>query len=87
MKSAKDFLSKFQNLTPPNDAIRKAVAEAVRGIAGVPVERKDVAVSRGVAYITCSSVAKSAIRAVRADLLEELYRTLPKARDSVRDLR
>ena len=87
MKSAGDFLSKFNNLKPPNDAIRKAVANAVRDAAGVPVATKDVKIAHGVAFIECSSIAKSAIRAKRGPILDELYQMIPKARESVRDIR
>ena len=87
MKLAKDFLSRFQSLTPPDDSVRVALAKTVHTIAGVPVGKKDITLSRGVAFINCSSVAKSALRAVRADILKELYLELPKAREVVRDVR
>ncbi len=87
MRLAKDFLSKFHNLTPPNDAVRRAVAKTVRAIAGIDVTTEQVSVTRGVAFIACSSVAKSALRSQRIDILSELYREMPKARDSVRDIR
>lgn len=87
MKHAKDFLSRFQNLTPPNDAIRKAVANAVYSVARIPVKKADVTVTNGVAFVICSSVAKSALRVSRGAILEELFRELPKARELVRDVR
>jgi hypothetical protein len=87
MRSAKDFLTKFNNLTPPNDAVRRVVAEAVKSIAGVPVAKTDVTLSRGIAFVSCSSIAKSAIRAARASILDEIYNHMPKARETVRDIR
>jgi hypothetical protein len=87
MKHAASFLDRFQNLTPPNDAVRKAVAEAIRAIAGVPITREQVKVVRDVAFITCSSIARSAIRRSRANILEELAKKLPKANELVRDIR
>ncbi len=87
MKLVGDFLSKFQSLSLPNDAARRAVAEAVRAITGVPAEKKDISIASGVAFVRCSSVAKNAIRLQRADVLTELYRVLPKARELVRDVR
>lgn len=87
MKLVGDFLSKFQSLSLPNDAARRAVAEAVRRVTGVPAEKKDVSIAHGVAFVRCSSVAKNAIRVQRAEVLEELYSALPKARDLVRDVR
>ncbi|OGG43050.1 hypothetical protein A2841_01600 [Candidatus Kaiserbacteria bacterium RIFCSPHIGHO2_01_FULL_48_10] len=87
MKSASDFLSKFNNLTPPDDAVRKAVAESVSRIVGVPLTKGDVSLSRGIAFVKCSSVQKSAIKLARAAVFEDLYARLPKARDTVRDIR
>ena len=87
MKLAKDFLSKFKNLTPPDDAVRKAVADSIARIVGVPLKKGDVLLSRGIAFVQCSSVQKSAIRVSRAAVFEELYARLPKARDTVRDIR
>ena len=87
MKKIDGLLSKFQNITPPDDAVRRAVAKAVFNIAGVKVKREDVTIQHGVAFIKCSSVAKSVIRISRTAILSELAHELPKARDSVRDIR
>lgn len=87
MRLAKDFLSRFKALTPPDDAVRRAVATAVSSVAGVPITKKEVSVAHGVAFIKASSVAKSAVRAHRGEILAELFRELPKARESVRDVR
>ena len=87
MKQIKDLFARFKNLTPPNDALRRAVAEAVVSVVGVPLTRELVAISRGTAFLKCSSIAKSAIRARRAEILTEVARRVPSARDTVRDLR
>lgn len=87
MKQAKDFLSRFKNITPPDDALRRAVAKAVVNIAGVRIKREDVTLQRGVAFIKCSSVAKSVIRTARLAILTEIARDIPSARDSIRDIR
>jgi hypothetical protein len=87
MKSAGDFLSKFKNLTPPDDAVRKAVVVSVRRVAGVTLAQADITLSRGVAFVKCSSVAKSAIRVLLKDIFEDLYTSMPKARETVRDIR
>lgn len=87
MKQAGSFLDRFKKLTPPNDAIRKAVAEAIRNGAGVPIQREHVKIHRGTAFITCSSVARNAIRVARGRIFEELEKILPKARQQVRELR
>ncbi len=87
MKLASDFLSKFKNLTPPDDAVRKAIADSILRIAGVLLTKEQVSLSRGIAFLKCSSIKKSAIRVLRAAVFEDLYARLPKAREVVRDIR
>ncbi|MBX9765034.1 hypothetical protein K2X83_00100 [Patescibacteria group bacterium] len=87
MKRAGSFLDRFEKLTPPNDAVRRAVAEAIRKVTGVPVTREKVKVVRGVAFVTCSSVARNAIRIARGKIFEELAKILPKAGQQVREIR
>lgn len=87
MKLAKDFLAKFQSLTPPDDSVKSVIAKIVHTLVGVPATKKDVTVSQGVAFVSCSSIAKSAIRVSRGEILRELYSELPKARETVRDIR
>jgi hypothetical protein len=87
MKQAGSFLDRFKKLTPPNDAVRRAVAEAIKTVVGAPVTREHVKVVRGVAFVTCSSVARNAIRVARGKIFEELGKILPKARQQVREIR
>ena len=87
MKPAGDFLSKFSSMTPPDGALKKALVASVAAVAGVELNTKDISVSRGVAFLQCSSVAKNAIRIVRGKIFENLYERLPKARQLVRDIR
>lgn len=87
MKSAGDFLSRFQKLTPPNDALRRAVARAASAVLGTPVSKEKVRMQNHVAFIDLSSVAKHKLRIERTALLNLIYDELPKARDLVRDVR
>ncbi|GEM_PF-289778 len=87
MKLAKDFLSKFRTLTPPDDALRRLVAEAASAVAGVPVTKKNITISRGIVFVKASSVAKNTLRVHRAEVLEYIFHALPKARDLIRDIR
>ena len=87
MKLIGDFLSRFKNLTPPSDSLRRAVARAVFDVAGVSVEKSDVFVAHGIAYVKCSSVAKSTIRVSRAGILQHIFENVPSARGSLRDVR
>ncbi len=87
MKLVADFLSRFQHLTPPDEALRKAVAVTVLAVANVPIKKEDVSIANGVAFIRCSSIARSAIRTKRGMILTELFKELPNARDTLRDVR
>ena len=87
MKKIGNLLSRFQNITPPDDAVRRAVAKVVSDVTGVRIQREDVVIQRGVAFVKCSSVAKSVIRGMRPAILEELAKEIPSARNSVRDVR
>lgn len=87
MRQLSGFLSRFKDFVPPDDALKRAVAEAVHNSAGVPVGKADISLGNGVAFIKASSVAKNAIRLQRGRILDELYRAYPKAREKVRDVR
>ena len=63
------------------------IASAVFFVAKVPVKKEDVSISNSVAFIRCSSVAKSAIQVARGAILNELFQEMPKARNTVRDIR
>ncbi len=87
MKKIQGFLDKFQKLTPPQDAIRGAVATAASAVLGTTVSKDKVRVQNGIAFITLSSVAKNKLRLGRETFFALLYERLPKARQLVRDVR
>lgn len=87
MKLASSFFSKFLNLTPPNDALRRAVASATSAVLGTQIEKGQVTVKDGVAFINVSSVAKNKIRIERRAILDLVYERMPQAEGLLRDLR
>lgn len=87
MRPAGDFLSRFQKLTPPNDALRRTIAQAASFVLGVRVEKGQVTIHNGVAFVDVSNVAKHKLRTERRAVLDEVYERLPKARELVRDVR
>ena len=87
MQRLSDFLSRFKGITPPDDALKKALAKAVASASGVPVSHKDISLSNGIAFVRASSVAKNAIRLSRGKILGELFIEYPKAQGLVRDIR
>ena len=87
MKRAGDFLAKFNKLTPPNDALRSAVVKAVSSIVGATITKSAIRIHNGTAFIECSSVLKNKIRIDRRAILDDIHERIPKARESVRDIR
>lgn len=87
MRLAKDFLSRFEKLTPPDDVLRRVVANAVHQVTKLPTKKKDVSISNNVAFIKTSSIGKSVIRTKRGEVLEEVFKEFPKAREVLRDVR
>jgi len=87
MEPLSGFLARFANLTPPNQALKKAVSRALKDVVGIDVPLSSVDISRGTAFVRCSSVVKSVIRAKRGEILAEIAHAHPKARDLVRDVR
>lgn len=87
MKLVGDFLSRFQNLTPPNDSLKQAISETVKTTLNIQCPKENISISNGVAYLKISSVAKNTIRVNRGRVLEYLFERLPKARDTIRDVR
>jgi len=74
-------------LTPPNDAVKGAIAEAATQILNTPISKKSVRIQNNTAFITGSSIMKNSLQVNRGQILQRLYENLPKARDSIRDVR
>lgn len=87
MKNISNFLARFSSLTPPDGAVKREVAAAIEGALRVPVSPRAIQIARGVAFVSGSSIMKSAISVKRGAILAALYDALPKARESVRDVR
>lgn len=87
MKQAGNFLSKFEKITAPHDALKRAVIGSVRDIVGAVLEKKHITIRSGTAYIESSSVIKNKIRIDRSKILSNLYERIPSAVKSVRDIR
>lgn len=87
MKLASTFLSRFQKLTPPNDALRRAVAKAVSGVLGTEIPKERVTIRMQTAFVEVPSVQKHKLRIERNEVLSLIYESLPHARNLVRDIR
>lgn len=87
MKLVGDFLKRFQSLEPPHDSVKGVVAEVVNQVTGSTLSKKSVRVQQHTAFVSGSSVFKNVLRTKRGEILTLLYERLPKARESVRDVR
>ena len=86
MKRANDFLKKFQSLTPPHDALKKAIVNAAR-VYGVNLSKGQVKMHNATAYIEAPSIIKNKIRIHRGDILRHIHTELPKSSFLIRDIR
>lgn len=87
MKLVGDFLSRFKNLTPPNDSIKNALVESLAEILGVSVSKNAIRLAQNTAFVSTSSVIKNTIQINRGRVLERLYEKAPKAKETIRDIR
>lgn len=87
MRLIGNFLARFKDLTPPHDSIKEALSRTLEETVGVPCTKDRVSIQNGVAHIRVSSVAKNTIQINRSHILERLFERLPKARDTIRDVR
>lgn len=87
MKLVGDFLQRFQNLTPPDDAVRKAITIALYDVVRATIKPENIKIQHGVAFVKTSSVVKNTIQLNRAKILNHVFENLPKARENIRDIR
>lgn len=87
MKLVGDFLARFERLTPPHDALKRAVANAVHDVVRAPVSPEHVSIQNGVAFVKVSSIVRNKIHLERGRILEHVFSEIPKARDTLRDVR
>ena len=87
MKLAGDFLSKFNKLAPPNDALRRAVVDIVHMICDIPLTKVQVGIRNAIAFVDVSNVIKNKIRMHRREILDAVHEKIPKSRELLRDIR
>lgn len=87
MKLIGDLLARFQNLTPPHGAVRKALTHAISDIAGMSVPVEHISIQHRIAFIKTSSIAKNVIRLRRGEILARVFEELPKAHEVLRDIK
>ncbi|MFQ5540631.1 MAG: hypothetical protein ACE5F4_00030 [Candidatus Paceibacteria bacterium] len=87
MKLVGDFLSKFKNIKPPDDTLKRALMLALEETLDIHCTPDRISIANGIAYIKTSSVAKNMIQINRSVVLKNLFDRFPRARDTVRDVR
>ncbi len=87
MKRVSDFFARFSNLTPPQGALKKAVVHALSDVAHYTTTPDKISIQHDVAFVHTSSIIKQQIRIHRSAILEYIFREIPKARESLRDIR
>ncbi len=87
MKRVSDFFERFKNLTPPTGALKKAIVHALTDVAHYTTTPDKISIQHDIAFIHTSSIIKQQIRIHRSQILDYIFREIPKARETLRDVR
>ena len=71
-----DFLSRFKNITLPNETVRKASIESIEKIIGAHVPLEATSFRNGVLYLDISGVLKSEVYLHKEEIQKEVENTL-----------
>ena len=72
MKRLHELLERFQNITPPDRAVRNATATAIKEVTGLALAHSSIEVQRGVLYIKTKPVIKSEILLHKREILSAI---------------
>lgn len=78
MKAVNLFLARFQELAPADLAIKLAVIEVVKDVAGLELDQDKIKVEKSGVYLQVSSIIKNAIFLNREQIISEITRKLNK---------
>ncbi|HEY4506444.1 MAG TPA: hypothetical protein VJJ24_03295 [Candidatus Paceibacterota bacterium] len=73
-----DYLSKFKNLTLPNETIRKITRETILEVSKVDVPFDKLSFRNGVVYLNIVGLPKNEIYLYKLKILEEVEKKLSK---------
>ncbi|MEK7579160.1 MAG: hypothetical protein AAB460_01325 [Patescibacteria group bacterium] len=72
MNPIKDLLSLYKRLTPPNGALRGAVASGIESVLNVKVPQSAITITRDAAYLSVDASLKAAIFMKRDAVLTDI---------------
>ena len=78
MEIVKNLLSRYRNITPPEQHIKQALKDAIMDVCGVEVSLDGIQIQNNNAFITVPSVVKS-------EIFEQQKSVLSVAKNSVGD--
>lgn len=79
MKLLGNLLSKYKDLTPPDDFKKEVISETIFRFAGFKVQKKDIELSGKMAYIKVSPAKKTELFLKKPLILKELAVILDKS--------
>ena len=69
IKKIGDYLSKFSNLTPPDDSLKNHIQELLKEELRVEIKKEDIKITNSIIYLTTPSVVKNEIFLQKKSLL------------------
>lgn len=87
MKLVGDFLERFNKLSPPNDSLKSELVKSLKETLDIYCSKEKISIQNGVAFVRVSSVVKNTIQINRNIVLRNLFERVPRAKDTIRDIR
>ncbi len=78
MEGIQSFLQRYLNLTPPDGAIRKALAETLKELLNIAVDQRTIKIVGTVAYIEIDTTTKSIFFIHQGNILKRVEEKLGK---------
>ena len=76
MQEISFYLEKFKNISPPHDAVKKAVARAIERLFGEVLHSEHISVRNNTVYITTHPALKSELYIRKGEVLQEIEQAL-----------
>lgn len=76
MDQARNFLDKYQNITPPDETVRQTVVKVINERLGTHLDKSVVQIQNGIARLRVSSAVRSTIFINKESLLSTLKERL-----------
>lgn len=66
------YLSKFKKISPPDDFLKKEISILIEKEIGIPIQKKNVEINRGIIFIKEKPIIKNEIFLNKKNILEKI---------------